>query len=177
MSEYYALTKTPLPKALQGADGEFSIRTLSDRERLCIEDFFSDREHKISLIPETTAVVVPQDQFTNASLEEFAVLVEFALGVLSVSGFNPITIVATLNASKCNAAVQRSYHEAVGPPAFPKKLVKAAASTWIRHVFFVRQKVKGNLHITADRFGRYLLHRSAKMDRLCSAELTHQAAG
>src|SRR5207302_8860173 len=46
--------------------------------------------------------------------------------------------------------------ESADLPKFPKKLVKAAASTWIHHSFAVRQKIKGNLHITADRFVRYL---------------------
>lgn len=156
MADFYALTGAPLPTALHGADAEYSIQTLSDRERLSIEDYFFKKEVKISLSPETTAVVVPQSRTANATVEDFAVLVEFALGILSVSGFQAVTIVAVLNASTCSDALQRSYHETPDSPIFPKKLVKAAASTWVRHFFEARQKTKDKLHITADRFVRYL---------------------
>src|SRR4029077_250541 len=93
MADYYALTGNELPLALHGVDGEFSIRTLSDRERLSIEDYFFRKQVKVSLSPGTTVVVVPQNQAVNTSMEDFAVLVEFALGILSVSGFQPITTV------------------------------------------------------------------------------------
>jgi hypothetical protein len=156
MSGFYALTKNPLPQALHGADGEYSIRTLADRERILIEDFFSQKEIKVSLGPETTAIVVPQSNFINAPLEDFAIQVEFALGILAISGFVPITIAASLNVSSCREVLQRSYQEPSNSPVFPKKLVKAAASTWMHYLFDVRHKAKGNLHITADRFVRYL---------------------
>jgi len=155
MADYYALTSNPLPTPLHGAEGDYAIRTLSDRERLAIEDYFFKKGVKVTLIASTTAVVVPQDQAANAALEDFAVLVEFALGILTVSGFQPITMVATLNASTCSDALQRSYREATDPPRFARKVVKAAASAWVRHFFTARKKTKDKLHITADRFVRY----------------------
>jgi hypothetical protein len=66
MVDYYALTKEPLPAALHGSGGEYSIRTLSDRERLAIEDYFFGKDIKIALDPESTAVIVPQGQTANA---------------------------------------------------------------------------------------------------------------
>jgi hypothetical protein len=99
MADYYGLTGAPLPTTLHGADGEYSVRTLSDRERLAIEDYFSTKDVKVALNSDTTAVIVPEGQTANATMEDFAVLAEFALGVLTVSGFQSITIVATLNAS------------------------------------------------------------------------------
>jgi hypothetical protein len=145
-----------LPPALHGADAQYSIRTLSDRERLAIEDCLFRKDIKIALNPATTAVIVPQNQTANATMEAFAVLVEFALGVLTVSGFQPITIVATLGGSNCTDALQRSHLETTEPPTFPKKLVKAAPSTWLRHFFAARLRTKDKLHVTADRFVRYL---------------------
>ena len=155
MADYYGLTRVPLPATLHGADAEYSIRTLSDRERLSIEDYFSSKDIKIALNSETTAVIVPQTQTANATMEDFAVLVEFALGILTVAGFQPITIVAILNASNCSGALRRSYQETAEPPTFPKKVVKATASTWVRHFFGARRKTKDKLHIAADRFVRY----------------------
>jgi len=145
-----------LPKTLHGVDAEYSIRSLSDRERLAIEDHLVTKNIKIALPTKTTAVILPQGQTANANLEEFAVLVEFALGILSVSGFQPITMVATLSPSGCIEALQRYYPETKESPKFPKKLVKAAGSTWIRHFFTARRRTKDRLHITADRFVRYL---------------------
>jgi hypothetical protein len=156
MADYCALTANPLPSALCGADGDYSIRTLSDRERLSIEDYFFKKNIKLSLQPETTGVIVPQSQSAGATLEDYAVLIEFALGVLSVSGFQPVSLVATLNEPNCIDAFQRSYQEKSEPPAFPKKLVKSAASAWVRHFFAARRATKDKLHITADRFVRYL---------------------
>ncbi len=126
MSDYYALSGAPLPAALHGADAEYSIRPLSDRERLSVEDYFFSKNFKISLNPETTAVIVPQSQTANATMEDFAVLVEFALGILTVSGFQAITTVATLNASNCSDALQRSYQKANESPKFPKRLEAVA---------------------------------------------------
>jgi hypothetical protein len=155
MADYYALTGDPLPAALHGADGEYSIRILSERERLAVEDYFFRKETKISLNPKTTAVIVPQGQTANATIEDFAILVEFALGILTVSGFQPVTIVAVLNSSSCSDALRRSYHETTAPPAFAKKVVKGAASTWVRRFFAARRSTKDRMHITADRFVRY----------------------
>lgn len=156
MADYYALTSNDLPASLQGVDGEFSIRTLSDRERLSIEDYFFRKQEKVSLGSKTTAVVVPQTLVANTSTEDFAVLVEFALGILCISGFQPITMVAVLNVSNCTEALQRSYRETTEAPKFPKRLRNAAASTWVRHFFEARLKTRDRLHITADRFVRYL---------------------
>jgi hypothetical protein len=156
MADFYALTSKELPPALHGVDGEFSIRTLSDRERIAIEDYFFRKQEKVSLSSKTTAVVVPQSQAANTSTEDFAVLIEFALGILCVSGFQPITTVAVVNPSNCSDALQRSYGEVAESPRFPKRLRKAAASTWVRYFFEARLKTKDRLHITADRFVRYL---------------------
>jgi len=155
MADCFALTGSPLPTALHGVDAEYSIRTLSDRERLSIEDYFSRKDIKIALNSTTTAVIVPQSQTAAATMEDFAVLIEFALGILTVTGFQPITTVAVLNASSCTDALRRSYQETTATPRFPKKIVKAAASTWVRHFFTARGKTKDKLHITADRFVRY----------------------
>jgi hypothetical protein len=162
LADYYALTSEPLPMALIGVDGDYSIRTLSDRERISIEDYFFRKELKVSIGSETTAVVVPQGQTASTTLEDLAILVEFALGVLSVSGFQAIRTVATVSASGCSDALQRSYSETPNAPAFPKKLVKSAASTWVRRFFEARHKTKDKLHITADRFVRYLRMNSSR---------------
>lgn len=148
MADYYAITSNPLPPPLQGADGDYAIRTLLERERLAM-DYFFRKEVKLTMSPSTTAVVVAQDQTANATMEDFAVLVEFALGILTVSGFQPITMVATLNASACTDALQRSYRETPALPTFARKVVRSAASAWIRHVFVARRKTKDKLHITA----------------------------
>jgi hypothetical protein len=151
----YALTAKPLPATLHGADGEYSIRTLTYDERLAIEDYFSSKEVKIALNNETSAVIVPQNETASATLENFALLIEFALAVLTVSGFQPIAVAGRLRGSNCTDALQRIYQITAERPRFPKKLVKAAASTWVRHLFAARLKSKDKLHITADRFVRY----------------------
>src|ERR1039458_3089451 len=94
MVDYYALTGSPLPQPLHGADADYSIRTLSEHERLAIEDYYFSRDTKVALDPATTAVVVA-NQTEKTALEQFAVLIEFALGILTVSGFS-LTAVLSL---------------------------------------------------------------------------------
>jgi hypothetical protein len=156
MSDFYALTALPLPAALHGAEGNCAIRTLADWERLSIEDYFSRKEIKANLDSKTTAVVIPHSLTGNATLRDFALMVEFALGILSVSGFQPVATVAHLNETQCVDAILLSYAGKSGPPAFPKKLVRAAASTWLRVFFETRLKINDRLHVTGDRFVRYL---------------------
>lgn len=165
MAFYYAITSNPLPAPLHGADTDYAIRTLLEWERIAIEDYFFRRDVKVAVSPSTTAVVVEQNQTANATMEDFAVLIEFALGILTVSGFQPIAMVATLNASACSDALQRSYRETLASPIFAKKVVGAAASAWVRHFFMARRKTKDRFHITADRFVRYS-RQSSSLDAL-----------
>ncbi len=155
MADYYAITSSPLPKSLHGVDADYAIRTLLERERLAIEDYFFRKDIKAALGPSTTAVIVAQDQTGNATMEDFAVLIEFALAILTVSGFQPVIMAATLNASSCSEAMQRPYLELPAAAQFAKKVVGAAASTWVRYFFTARRNTKDKLHITADRFVRY----------------------
>jgi hypothetical protein len=155
MTYQYAITSGPLPLALNGADGDYSIRSLTDKERVAIEDYFFGKNIKVGISADTAAVIVPQGDIFGGTMEHFAVLVEFALAVLTVSGFQPVSMVAVLSDSNCVDALQRGNDGTVGLPVFPKRLVKAAASAWVRRLFAVQRKIKGKLHVTADRFVRY----------------------
>lgn len=156
VADFFGLTAFPIPTTMHGADGEFSIRALSDRERIAIEDYFSRKDVKLTLASNTTAVVVPHSHGANATTEEVATLIECALGILCASGFQPITVLATLTSATCSGASRRFYPESAAKPKFPSKIVRATASTWVRHFFAARRKTKDKLHITADRFVRYL---------------------
>lgn len=157
MADYFAVTSTPLPIALHGADGGFAIRKLTERERLALEDRFFAGGTKLPVDREATAVMVPQSQAAGARIEDVGVLVEFALGVLSVSGFQPVSIVAVFREGACSDAIQRVVHaDAADPPLFVRRVVKSAASAWLKSFFTARQNAKDKLHITADRFVRYL---------------------
>ena len=82
---YYALTNEPLPPAIHGTDLDCSVRTLFENERLTIEDYFFGKNVKIALSPTTTAVVVSESQTAGATMEELAVLIEFALAILTIA--------------------------------------------------------------------------------------------
>ena len=156
MANFYALSSTPLPEVLLGTDSECSIRTLHLEERIAIEDFFFLQGTKLELNADTTALVVSQDLLGKASLQEFGILSEFVLAVPTVSGFSDIGIVATLNDNACAGAYR---HPPLTPEAnavFPKNFGEAAMRTWLRHFLTARGKSEDKLHITADRFVRYL---------------------
>ncbi|SRR5216683_4142402 len=155
MADYYALTSEPLPKSLHGADPECSIRILSERERLAIEDYFFSKTVKTSLDPATTAVVVSQSLVPRVNAVEFGILIEFALGILSVSGFQSVTTIATFDSANCTDAVIRSDRAASDSATFPKKIRKNEANAWIRRLFAALRNTKDHMHITADRFVRY----------------------
>jgi hypothetical protein len=155
MLDFYALTGTPLPPALHGADAGFAVRALFHSERLAIEDhFFGKNTRLATLTQKTTAITAPHDHTGNCTLAEFGILTEFALAVLTTRGFHPVSIVAAFNGATCVEGVERP-HLAGYTSEFPKRLLKTAASTWIRHVFQARRKLKDKLHVTADRFVRY----------------------
>jgi hypothetical protein len=155
MNYRYAITPGALPAALHGADGDYSIRTLTNQERVAIEDHLFGKNIKAVLSADTGAVIVPQNDTSRGTMERFAVLVEFALAILTVSGFQPVSMVADLSDSNCVEALLRGCAGTIDPPIFPKRLVKAAASAWVRRLFAAQRKTKDKLHITADRFVRY----------------------
>ncbi len=155
MPEHIAITANPLPSHLHGVDNDYSIRTLSNGERLYIEDYFFANGLTVALPANTTAVIVAQSQVNQIDPDDFARLIEFALAVLSITGFEPIAIVAALTAKACSRAISRPIDRPSVPPTFPRRIVRSAASTWIRHVFAARLKTNDKLHITADRFVRY----------------------
>jgi Apea-like HEPN len=156
MADYYALTSEPLPQTMFGADSGCAIRQLSEKERLEIEDYFFARGMRVPVSAVSTAVIAPQVRLGTVSIEEFAVLTEFALGVISLAGYQAVSTVAIFSDSKCTEILQRPRLPRGPTPRFPKKLVNAIPSAWVRCIFEVRQKLEGQLHITADRYVRYL---------------------
>jgi hypothetical protein len=103
---------------MHGVDGDFSLRAITQRERLAIEDFLSRQNAKLTLPLDSTAVVLPQSYGPNATMEELAVLVECAMGILCVSGFQPVTTVATLTPYRCTGALRRDTSKISNSRAF-----------------------------------------------------------
>lgn len=155
MPDYYALTEVPLPKRLHGKDPNFSIKRLSQHERLSIEDRLFEKGIKAALDPSTTAVVVSQASMTGVGSEEFAILIEFALGMVTLSGFLPISMVATFGTSDCLETSQRQSNVSTQNAKFPTKLRRVASIAWMRRFLNARGNTKDKLHITADRYVRY----------------------
>jgi len=153
MAEYFALTGGPLPSTLFGEDSGHSIRLLSTQERLAIEDYFFSLGERITIDAATTAVVVSDNYLSKTTLGDFATLTEFALSVITITGFSSITIAATLSSNRCTSAIIRPTNST--SPQFPSRLKKNAASTWLRYFFEAKTKSKDGLHITADRFVRF----------------------
>lgn len=154
MAEYFALTVDPLPKNLLGDDSGHSIRQLSTEERIAVEDYFFSLGEKLTIDISTTAVIISDGHISKTTLGDFATLIEFALGVITISGFAAITIACSLSNGNCNSAIMRPALNST-MPQFPIKLKKNAASTWLRHFFTAKSKSRGGLHVTADRFVRF----------------------
>jgi hypothetical protein len=155
MADLYAITEESLPRALHGTDGIITIRQLSDWEQVAIEDRLFGMGTKVSLKDRSTVVIVPHGQ-AGVDLPEFAGLIEFALGIATVSGFQSITMTASFNNAKCVDALPRLFHATSLPPKYPQKLDGKMACVWIRHLFEAQRKTKGSIHVTADRFVRFL---------------------
>jgi hypothetical protein len=88
--------------------------------------------------------------------EEYATLIEFALAILTVSGFQPVNIAAVFTDASCTQALQRR----LGPnpvvaPVFARSLKGIAAARWVRRVVEARAKTPDRMHLTAERFVRY----------------------
>jgi hypothetical protein len=157
MADFYALTSSPLPKKLHGTSLDCSIRRLSSPERLEIEDhFFKKSGTKTGLDHAKTAIVVSQQLAHGSNTEEFATLIEFAVAILTVSGFQPIEVAAAFNGTTCTDAIRRPpLQRATAPIVFAKSITGIAASAWLLRFFAARRNSLDRMHITADRFVRY----------------------
>lgn len=158
MADFYALTTSPLPKKFFGTTADCSIRPLSSRERLAIEDyFFKEGGLKSSIEPTTTAMVVSHALAPGSSPAEFAILVEFLLGVITISGFMPVGLAASFNGLTCADVVRRPLPlKRIDAAQFSKSLTGTTVITWVRRFFMARTNSRDRMHITADRFVRYL---------------------
>lgn len=155
--EFYALTSSPIPSGLHGRDSECAIRLLSLQERLQIEDGIMQSGSRIRLNEGCTAVVLSRPIIRDDSIEEFAILVEFALALLTVSGFLAINIAAVLKGTSVTTVLHRGFRN--GPPTpskFIGSITSAAAVAWLRRYFDAYGNLRGRMHITADRFVRYV---------------------
>jgi hypothetical protein len=156
MASYFAITEIPLPAHLFGEDTGHSIRLIADDERIATEDFFFSLGQRIRIHASTTVVIVAESHLAHGTLDEFAVLVEFALSLISTSGFPSVPIVASLSAGRCTNATLRP-RIPCDDPRYLNKLKGNAASTWVRQFFIARGNTKDRLHVTADRFARFCI--------------------
>jgi hypothetical protein len=154
---YYALTYSPLPIELQGAEPEIAVRKLSAQERFGIEDYFFRKNLKLAIPDGTTAVIIEQARLEKgAAPEDIATFIEFAIAILTVSGFLGVELFATFNpADECTDAFYRAVPMGSSAIVYAKNLTEGTSNIWLRQLLSVRKKTKGRLHITADRFVRY----------------------
>jgi Apea-like HEPN len=157
MAHLYALSSIPLPEKLHGKDADCSIRPLCESDRLTIEDCFFASGANIQIGLESTAVVVSQPVTYCQSLEEYGTFIEFALALLTTSGFQPIEIVASLADASCTRAIKSPEREGKGGSAqFAPSIDGDIISNWLPVFFQARKNSADRMHITADRFVRYL---------------------
>jgi len=162
MTDFYALTDIPLPGNLHGKDSEACAQLLSERERLAIEDMFFAGGHRMKVKAGTTAVVTSQGLLDIKASPEYATFVEFALGLLALSGFQSVASVAHFSSDSCILAQRPPTRETPEtPPTFGKSINGLAASQWLRQFFMARRNTEDRMHITADRFVRYLRGRNS----------------
>jgi len=172
--DFYALTSAPLPARLHAVDSACSIRLLSPQERLQVEDRFFAMGRSVVIEQGTTAVVISQVFTDRTELDECATLVEFALTLLTISGFQPVEVAAIFQTAQCLRVVHRlrDANRMVGP-SFAKSLTGSAMSMWFRRFLSARSNTPDRMHITADRFVRYsraLNESDALMDLCISLE-------
>jgi hypothetical protein len=157
MTDFYALTHIPLPGELHGKDSESCARLLSERERLGIEDLFFAGGDRTKVEAGTTAVVTSHTLLDIKAASEYATFVEFALGLLALSGFHSVTSVAHFSSDACVLVLRPPNRETPDKqPTFGKSINGLAVSQWLRQFFIARRNTQDRMHITADRFVRYL---------------------
>jgi hypothetical protein len=162
MTDFYAVTDLSIPEKLHDRDADSCVRFLSAHERLAIEDRFFAAGHRVAISPNTTAVVISQDLLDVKAAEEYCTLSEFALGMLALSGFHSINKIAHFSGGACTYAIQPAARESCGSnPTFGKSINGVATSRWLRQFFVARKNTQGRMHITADRFVRYLRGRDS----------------
>lgn len=145
-----------MPERLFGKDGDYAIRSLSQAERVQIEDVFFQRGSKLEISPGAAAVIVPQTRSSANQLAEHVTLVEFALGILTTRGFQQIKYIGLATTSSFTDVLQTTATHSTEEPVFAAAVVGTVAVKWIRHFFRAARNTPDRMHITADRFVRYL---------------------
>jgi hypothetical protein len=154
--DFFAVTKRPIPSRLHGSESSCTIRQLFPKERLGIEDQFFKKGIRLTLEPNTTAIVISQRFNDQDNLEECATLIEFAIAIITISGFQPVDIAASFTNGNCiNAESRYSSVLSLTTPIFAKSLEGIAVTKWITRFLNAHSKTPDRMHITANRFVRY----------------------
>jgi hypothetical protein len=114
MFELYAITSDSIPKRLNGIEAGFALRSISTSEILSIEDFFFSQGQERKLAKSSSAVIFPEASKDFVALEEGAILAEFSLSLLTLSGHPSFSSIALFDKGQCILAK----HLGRGPETF-----------------------------------------------------------
>ena len=152
---FYAITSSALPAALQGSEDGYAVRPLKEDERLYVEDFFFRKERRLTVPSGATAVVIDSAKAHNMPLPDFATFIEFGLSLLTVSGFRPVSLAASIGVGGCHDAIMHAFPDDNSSAKFARGLKPGNSNVWFRTLFRARNNAKDQLHVTANRFVRY----------------------
>lgn len=157
MAELHVITFDDMPTEICGSTEEYSIRPLSTPEIVSIEDFFFSKEEATRMENNGYEIILPISSTDTKNLIEYLTLSEFALSILTVSGYYSFNIVAVFSNEKCIKAISLPRHEpgTSEKVAFSNGMNSSIAIHWLQRCLLAKRNHKERMHIMAERYVRY----------------------
>jgi hypothetical protein len=155
MADLYLLTSNTLPPEFLGSHLGYSIKLLLQEEKIGIEDRLFAQGEEQRLGEKVTTIIIPNIVTSPDKTDEYLTLTKFALSMIVESGFPSFSIVAIFSKNHCVGA--ESLAEAVSPEIrFIKTINGVGIAQWLYVCSLARKNLNERMHITADRFVRYI---------------------
>ncbi len=180
MNLVYIVTRFAVPKKLHGAKSGFAIRPLSVTEVIAIEDQFHRQGDERRIPAGSIAFILPDVLTDPSGIPDLITIVEFACSIVAVTGHPSFLAVGIFSQSTCIQARHIPRSTTDSPDiSFVKELTASGMLQWLQRCLQAQRKLKGRMHITANRFVRFAKSESiadAIMDLCISLEslLDHQ---
>jgi hypothetical protein len=180
VSRLYLVARFHVPPTLHGAESGFAIRPLSVAEVVAIEDQFHLLGDERRIPPGSIAFILPATQADSSRIPDLVTMAEFACSIVAVTGHPSFLAVGIFSQGACTQVrhIPPSISDSTDI-SFVDTLTASGMLQWLRRCLLAQTNSKDRLHITANRFVRFVKSENsadAIMDLCISLEslLDHQ---
>lgn len=163
MTMAYIVTRFAVPKELHGTESGFAIRPLSVTEVVAIEDQFHHQGEERRIPKGSIAFILPDVPDDSTGISDFVTMVEFACSIVALTGHPSFLAVGIFSKGTCTQVHHIPRSTSDSPDiSFVSTLNASGMLQWLRRCLQAQKNLKDRLHITANRFVRFV--KSEKID-------------